>query len=111
MGRRLENESIIGTEGVLNRRDLKGSPPGEMVTYFLSEEDRIKAIEKYGPILKKRTPHRQIIRESIEPEFTKEQYLAYKKQGKSDADILDLRVPGLHKSKLLRLKVRWGLTS
>ncbi|QRG66946.1 hypothetical protein [Brevibacillus choshinensis] len=109
MGRRLENESIIGTEGVLNRRDLKGSPPGEMVTYFLSEEERLKAIEKYGPILKKRTQHRPVIRQSTEPQISKEQYLAYKKQGKSDADILDLRIPGLHKSKLLRMKVRWGI--
>lgn len=111
MSRKLSNESITGAEGLLRSDQLKGSPPGEMVTYFLSEEERLKAIEKYGPILKKRTHHRPVVRQSTEPQITKEQYLAFREQGLGDKDILDLRIPGVHKSKLLRLKVRWGINS
>ncbi|MGN7470362.1 hypothetical protein [Brevibacillus sp. SAFN-007a] len=102
MGRKLENESIIGAEGLLNRSHLKGSPPSEVVTYFLSEEERLQLIEKYGPILGKR--HRKMASSpSVEPQITKEQYLAYRDQGMGDKEILDLQLPGLHRARLLRL--------
>ncbi len=102
------HEYIAGPEGVVNRKRLTGSPPGEVITYFLSEEERQQLIEKYGPILRKR-PQRPMHQKTIEPQLTKEQYLAYKKQGLSDEAILKLRLPGLTCAKLVRLKTRWGI--
>lgn len=35
----------------MNRSMLRNSPSGEVKTYYLTEEERLAAIEKYGPIL------------------------------------------------------------
>ncbi|MEJ8548425.1 hypothetical protein [Brevibacillus borstelensis] len=46
------NDLVTGYEGILNRNKLKGSPPGEVITYKLSEEERLKVIKQYGPPLR-----------------------------------------------------------
>ncbi|WP_103110648.1 hypothetical protein [Brevibacillus reuszeri] len=102
------NEYVTGAEGIVNRNTVKGSPSGEVITYYLTEEERLQALDKYGPILKKRV-NRQAVKQTIVPQITKEQYLSYKQQGLKDGEILKLQIPGLHSTRLVSLKIRWGL--
>ena len=55
----MRTESTAPYEGILNRSQVKGSPPSQVTSYYLSEEERKKLIEKYGPILPKKT-HRKM---------------------------------------------------
>jgi hypothetical protein len=55
------NDYFIGPEGIVNRNNLKGSPAGKVTAYFLSDEERLQLIEKYGPILRKRISRTTII--------------------------------------------------
>ncbi|MFY0545483.1 hypothetical protein [Brevibacillus sp. H7] len=108
MSKMTANEYTIGVTGITNRHNLKSSPPGEVITYYLSEEERLQLIEKYGPILRKKA-QRTMLKKTVEPQITREQYLAYKRQGIRDDELLKLRIPGLTCQKLVRLKTRWGL--
>jgi hypothetical protein len=45
------HEHIWFPDGLMNRSMLRDNPPSEVKTYYLTEEERLAAIEKYGPIL------------------------------------------------------------
>lgn len=58
---RIARHDYIGQpEGLLNNSMLRNSPPGEVKTYYLTDEERRAAIEKYGPILMPRKKHRKM---------------------------------------------------
>ncbi|WNF07233.1 hypothetical protein [Brevibacillus borstelensis] len=59
------HDLVIGYEGILNRSMLRDSPPGEVITYKLSEEERLKLIDKYGPPLSRKVNSVTIIRKSL----------------------------------------------
>jgi hypothetical protein len=49
---RIPRHEYLGfPEGIMNRSMLRNSPSGEVKTYYLTEEERLAVIEKYGPIL------------------------------------------------------------
>lgn len=60
MTRKMHHEFIGFPEGLLNQNMLRNSPAGEVKVYFLSEEERRAAIEKYGPILMPLKKHRKM---------------------------------------------------
>lgn len=52
MARIVRPEYIGFPTGIINYGMLRNSPPGEMKTFKLTEEERLAAIDKYGPILR-----------------------------------------------------------
>lgn len=60
MARIARHEHLGFPGGLINNGMLRNSPPSEVKTYYLTEEERLAAIEKYGPILVQRKQPRQM---------------------------------------------------
>lgn len=60
MTRKMHHEFIGFPEGLMNYSMIRNNPPSEVKTYYLTEEERLAAIEKYGPILMPRKKHRKM---------------------------------------------------